>query len=633
MKAIDLKIDELLEFKPQEGKIFLKGARSLIFNADAMGTLRKDLIHNLGFERAKGFLLRYGWQLGYNDGISIKDKYNWDSEEESLVAGSVLFTFEGFAKAENDVVTVDRDKKIFLKKGRFLNSFEAEQHLRIFGVSDQPVCWMLSGYASGYGSAFLGEKVYFIETKCKGKGDCVCEFEGRTLSEWGEIIVPELPFYEDSSIKEELDNAYERIQEQNRRLEKSLNIHEELYQLVLRGEGLSGITETISRILNGDILLFDSNLKLLAHNSGFNITTTEEIKYELKQHLAPILSPLIKPDIKSVNHLLPLEIPINFNKLKFDCLVLPIVAGEHIIGFVSSLYQGNSEILQESRILLQRAADIYAVEMMRQKQKIDIEHQFRADFIDSLFNQKYSNIESLVAWGERLGHNILASHYVLAIEIDYDQANMVSSERKLLIRKEIIEVTNKWLSEQYSSVMCVEVKEKIVILFPALTSKDYIRIIAQKMIEGLSYLRCNISFGIGGMVTKVEDYYQSYEQACKALKVIESFNKKDRILFYDDLGSMALLLDVKDTTNLVEFMRQKLKSILDYDSKNNSDLLTTLEQYLSTENIHKTASVTNLSLSGLKYRLNKLKDFGYDLNSPDELFELQLAVRIYNITN
>ncbi|MHB8072452.1 XylR N-terminal domain-containing protein [Desulfosporosinus fructosivorans] len=631
MKAIDLKIDELLEFRPQEGKFFLKGARSLIFNADAIGTLRKDLIHNLGYERAKGFLLRYGWQLGYNDGESLKDNFNWDSEEESLIAGSVLFTYKGFAKAENDVVTVDRDKKIFLKKGRFVNSFEAEQHLRIFGVSDHPVCWMLSGYASGYGSAFLGEKVYFLETKCEGKGDSVCEFEGRTLSDWGERIVPELPFYEDSSIKEELDNAYKRIQEQNKRLERSLTIHEELYQLVLRGECLSGITETISRISNGDILLFDTNLKLLAHTSGLNITATEEVKYVLKQHFAHILSPHIKPDIKSVNHLLPLEIPVYVNELKFNCFVLPIIAGDHILGFVSALYKGSSEILQESRILLQRAADIYAVEMMRQNQRFDIEHQFRADFIDSLFSQKYSNIESVVAWGERLGHNILAPHYVIAMEIDFDQTNIVSSERKLLKRKEIIEVTNKWLSEQYSSVICVEVKEKIVVLIPALTSKDYIRNIAQKMSERLSYLRCNISFGIGSMVTKVEDYYQSYVQACKALKVIKSFNKKDRILFYDDLGSMSLLLDVEVTTSLVEFMNQKLKPILDYDTKNNSDLLTTFEQYLSTENIHKAASVTNLSLSGLKYRLNKLKDFGYNLNSPDELFELQLAVRIYNI--
>lgn len=80
-------------------------------------------------------------------------------------------------------------------------------------------------------------------------------------------------------------------------------------------------------------------------------------------------------------------------------------------------------------------------------------------------------------------------------------------------------------------------------------------------------------------------------------------------------------------------MQKKLKPILDYDLSNQYDLITTLEQFLSSENIHKTSELTNLSLSGLKYRLNKIKDFGYNLNSREELFELQLAVKIYKLSS
>ncbi|MCO5387284.1 MAG: XylR N-terminal domain-containing protein [Desulfosporosinus sp.] len=78
--------------------------------------MRKDLINTLGLERAKGFLIRYGWQLGYNDGISLKKDFEWDSDEETFIAGSVLFTFEGFAKVINDVVSVDQNEKSY-KKG------------------------------------------------------------------------------------------------------------------------------------------------------------------------------------------------------------------------------------------------------------------------------------------------------------------------------------------------------------------------------------------------------------------------------------------------------------------------------------------------------------------------------------
>ncbi len=629
MKAADLNVDKMIEFRPEEGKVFFRGARSLILNADALGTLRKDLINTLGLERAKGFLIRYGWQLGYNDGISLKKDFEWDSDEETFIAGSVLFTFEGFAKVINDVVSVDQNEKKVIKKGRFINSFEADQHIRSFGITEQPVCWLLIGYAGGYGSAFLGEKVYYIETKCKGKGDPECEFEGRTLSQWGERIHQELPFYEDTRINEELDNAYQRIQEQNRKLERSLTIHQELYRLVLRSEDLTGITETISQIFKGSVLLFDSTLKELAAKSD---TPTNLIK-EVKIILTKKISSDTQPDITLVNRILPLEFHVPLNNFDYHGVILPIIAGEDILGFVSGIREKDIEIEQESLILLQRAADIYAVKMMRDKRMIEIENQFRSDFIDSLFNKKYSNINSLVTWGQRLGHNLLIPHYVLAMDIDYDKSNIKSSEKRLLLRKEVLETTTKLLTAEFSTAMCVEFQGKIVVLIPSSKPKEKLADFIHKVNTGLTYLRCAISFGIGGIVYEAEGYYQAYLQACKAIKVIKSFNKKDPVLFFDDLGSLSILLDVNDNTNLLEFMQKKLKPILDYDLSNQYDLITTLEQFLSSENIHKTSELTNLSLSGLKYRLNKIKDFGYNLNSREELFELQLAVKIYKLSS
>lgn len=63
---------EMLEFEP--GKI-KDSDRYLFLNTIAMGTLIRDLISTLGKERAKGFLVRYGWFCGINDAISICKKH------------------------------------------------------------------------------------------------------------------------------------------------------------------------------------------------------------------------------------------------------------------------------------------------------------------------------------------------------------------------------------------------------------------------------------------------------------------------------------------------------------------------------------------------------------------------------
>ena len=63
----------MLEFEP--GKIKMGSDRYLFLNTIAMVTIIRNLIPKLGKERAKGFLVQYGWFCGINDAISICKKY------------------------------------------------------------------------------------------------------------------------------------------------------------------------------------------------------------------------------------------------------------------------------------------------------------------------------------------------------------------------------------------------------------------------------------------------------------------------------------------------------------------------------------------------------------------------------
>ncbi|WP_026394369.1 XylR N-terminal domain-containing protein [Acetobacterium malicum] len=631
MNISDFKIEEFLDFRPQEGNLFLKDARSLIVNTDAFGTLRNDLIHNLGFDRAKGFLLRYGWQIGFIDGESVLRDFDFENEQEYLAFGSVLFASEGFGRAENDFIQIDRQTKTFNKKGRWINSFEADQHIRFFGEADEPVCWLLIGYAGGYGSAILGETVYFVETKCMGKGDPVCEWEGRTLAEWGGSDFSELHFYELQTISEELETAYKRIQEQNKQLEKSLDTHEELYQLVLHAGDLSTITNTISELFDGVILLYNNRMRLLTATHGIDCELTKAINRKLERNLKTQLFCYSNREVNLLNQIQRINVKVKDNEIEYHYLVFPIITGEETLGFILALNQDRTSIHQESVILLQRSADIYTMELMRQRELLTLEHQFRADFIETLFSQKYTSEDTLIAWGERLGFNVLEPHYVLALEIE-QHSELDGFEKKLKQRKDSLDELTQLLKKRFASFMYAETNENIVILIPANKPRDFVEKTVLNSIREISLPESHIMVGIGSITTGIDSYYQSYTEAGKAQKVIRLFHKKYPILFYDDLGSMSVLLDVQDSETLLKFMNTKLKSLLDYDEKNNADLLTTMEHYLSCENIYKASQVTNLSLSGFKYRLNKIKELCCDLNSPDALFDFQLAIKIYRLS-
>lgn len=75
---------------------------------------------------------------------------------------------------------------------------------------------------------------------------------------------------------------------------------------------------------------------------------------------------------------------------------------------------------------------------------------------------------------------------------------------------------------------------------------------------------------------------------------------------------------------------EKLYSILDYDQKKNSELVVTLFYYSQNEfNLHKTARKMSISISGMRYRLQKIEELlNLSLADSSCRFEIQLALQI-----
>ena len=177
-------LDEVFDFRPDDGLIRLHDQRVVILSAAAMGLLRKELVQTLGTDTARRLLLRFGFADGYHDAINLRDQFAWDDPLEYVRAGATIHTLEGIVKADLDRLEFDSESGAFDAAQTWLHSYEGEQHLEHYGKSDQPVCWSLVGYASGYASAALGHEIYFQERQCIGQGHRRCALEGRHADGW-----------------------------------------------------------------------------------------------------------------------------------------------------------------------------------------------------------------------------------------------------------------------------------------------------------------------------------------------------------------------------------------------------------------------------------------------------------------
>ena len=149
----------------------------------------------------------------HTDGASPKRfarDFPWDSEDDWRAAGARLHTIQGLVRAE--VTRASLSPAAPGAEGIWHDSYEAEQHLLHLGQADEPVCWTLVGFASGYMSCVYGKEVIAIEDRCRGKGDAVCRAVVRSKEEWGPELATHLPFYQKAC----LDSALTQLTDTSR---------------------------------------------------------------------------------------------------------------------------------------------------------------------------------------------------------------------------------------------------------------------------------------------------------------------------------------------------------------------------------------------------------------------------------
>jgi DNA-binding NtrC family response regulator len=211
MKPEDLDLRELLDFQPGGGVIRFAGERALILDAVALGLLRKSIIEMFGPRTARALLTSFGYAHGWRTAEAMKGAFPWDSAEDWRRAGGRLHRLQGLVVFE---LPSDPDPRLFAES-IWRDSYEADQHLLHLGRSDEPVCWTLCGFASGYLSYGNGREIYCAETRCRGKGDALCRMVGRPKEECGEEVSS---FFEKRCLESSLEKVREALKAAEQKL-------------------------------------------------------------------------------------------------------------------------------------------------------------------------------------------------------------------------------------------------------------------------------------------------------------------------------------------------------------------------------------------------------------------------------
>lgn len=221
----------LMRFAPDQGRIWVDTQRVMMVHHSTFASLRRELVDTLGFHKARGFMTRMGYASGVRDAELVQKIKPQDALDQFFLLGPQLRAIQGVTLMEPVRVEANVAVGRFYAEFVWPESFEADYHIAAHGLVAEPVCWIQTGYASGYASTLMARRILFNQVECRGTGAKQCRIVGKPIEEWDNV--------------EDAMEALQPEQFANRIVARRLSGEHSLYQLGRVGCGRNKDVELV----------------------------------------------------------------------------------------------------------------------------------------------------------------------------------------------------------------------------------------------------------------------------------------------------------------------------------------------------------------------------------------------------
>jgi anti-anti-sigma regulatory factor len=150
-----------------------------------LGALHSELVEHLGRDEAHATLLQLGLLHGLRDAALVL-RAGFGGSPLELPVESPGTPRLAIRFAPNPASPADR----FEIRGSWPERHEAEAYATAVGSGTDPICYVSSGYTSGWLSGIFDLDVLALEAECSASGDSACQFVARETAAWSETSNP-----------------------------------------------------------------------------------------------------------------------------------------------------------------------------------------------------------------------------------------------------------------------------------------------------------------------------------------------------------------------------------------------------------------------------------------------------------
>lgn len=556
--------------------------KNILMSAKAFYTLKNNLINNIGSNKTKGFLFRFGKEFG----MEAAKKYLASNHANSQVGKrhsrlghvkDVIFHGEIVRHPDGKVECINT-------WGQWVESIEAEIHLKNYGLSDECVCHMLCGFASGALSYEFGESIIAIEYKCVAKGDPVCEFKVRLEKDWLEEKEELIDLYLNDNILTELEMTYDALLHHKQMLEKISTFQSQLTKKVTEKYSLDEIIETAYELLNIPILIEDVHGNRL---SQIGLTESQQ--------------QLIQTEKAELSQIDNKHNACHYKSKHYRKLTTPVFIKKKHYATCSFCYFDQREVEEIDYLFLDRISTVVALCILYEEAQFEEQQRMRSSLLERLIH--HQNIKDIESYYKFLPFKFQPPYATGIIQIQQKK----HQNEIIDLHDQITQLSKLAKVWDLPCIFSIVGEEIALLISQNNDKKKRWKKKIELLMENLGRQNENYIYTTG--LSSTFNNFKEFERSLKEARIAQRFPNKKLITYYDDLGILGDIVNNLSIEQIQEMAKKTLKDLYNFDDPRKKELLYTLYVFLlNNQRLKETMDELALSIGGIQYRIKQIED-------------------------
>lgn len=389
-------------------------------------------------------------------------------------------------------------------------------------------------------------------------------------------------------------------------------VHEHFMDLFLRGADVGTLVDNLAKIVQFPAILLDQDLNIVCASQ------------DIRENDIAII-----PGTREREGFVVKGVNFEYNEEAY--IKHLIKAGQNRFGYLV-LLKGEVDS-QNLTVAVEQASLLIASAFYKNFAVMEKEKTFQDAFIRDIIQGKMASQIETVNKARAFGWNMEFPQVIMVLKVQVEDEKKKRSVYEHILDSRIIENTleekgllsrNRFKSVYIDDSLVLfinvifmnRVKEKTI---------EIANIIAEKLKD-----TAIMGVGISNIIEDVSSFATAYEEAHGSLISGFVLNKGSFVSHYDDYKVFNIINQVKDRQILEKYVRDKLGRLLEHDRTADMKLLDTLKALIQENfNAKKAAVRLYIHYNTLRYRMDRLKELGIDIDNGFELGELVLAYNIY----